>query len=141
MEPIWVDDRLALERMGGMPDLLARISRAYAQALPGELALWQRCWEAGDATQALRVLHTLKGTAASLGALPLAHALRMQEEACKEAMQPAAEAGGEARQGASGQAQSGVLAQKQERVLALAQHLDEVAQHTLRHWGMSTERA
>ena len=141
MEPIWVDDSLALERMGGMPDLLARISRAYARALPQELASWRQCWEAGDTTQALRVLHTLKGTAASLGALPLAHALRMQEEACKDAMQPAAGAGHAGGVAANGQAQSGVQAQKQERVLVLAQQLDEVARHTLRHWGMSTEQA
>jgi HPt (histidine-containing phosphotransfer) domain-containing protein len=80
-----VDDALALERMGGMPELLARISQAYARTLPRELALWRQCWAAGDTEQALRVLHTLKGTAASLGALPLAQALRELEEACRDA--------------------------------------------------------
>lgn len=104
-----VDDRLALERMGGMPDLLQRISHAYAHALPSELARWRQCWAHADKEQALRVLHTLKGTAASLGALPLAAALRSLEEACRDDSGPA-------------------------HIEALAAQLHDIAQQSISHW-------
>jgi HPt (histidine-containing phosphotransfer) domain-containing protein len=109
-----VDDALALERMGGMPELLARISQAYARTLPRELALWRQCWAAGDTEQALRVLHTLKGTAASLGALPLAQALRELEEACRDATDtaPTDTAG----------------------IDTLAAHLEDIALQCMGHW-------
>lgn len=104
-----VDDRLALERMGGMPDLLQRISHAYARALPAELALWRQCWAQGDKEQSLRVLHTLKGTAASLGALPLTAALRSLEEACRHGSGPA-------------------------QIETLAAQLDDIALQSVSHW-------
>ncbi|MDM7457265.1 MAG: response regulator [Tepidimonas sp.] len=76
----------ALERLGGDPVLYARILRSFAQSLPHALAeLQTRLDGAPDATLAAQ-LHTLKGTAATVGAVQLAARAADAERAVKASL-------------------------------------------------------
>jgi PAS domain S-box-containing protein len=82
----WVDVPAALERLGGDPRLYQRIARSFLQGLPHTLAdLQARLSQAPDGALAA-ALHTLKGTAATVGAQPLADAAAQAERAVKAAL-------------------------------------------------------
>ncbi len=82
----WVGVPAALERLGGDPRLYQRIARSFLQGLPHTLAdLQARLSQAPDGALAA-ALHTLKGTAATVGAQPLADAAAQAERAVKAAL-------------------------------------------------------
>ena len=81
-----MDIPAALERLGGDPLLYARILRSFAQSLPHTLAELQvRLDGTPDATLAAQ-LHTLKGTAATVGAVQLAARAADAERAVKASL-------------------------------------------------------
>ena len=74
-----VDIATAIERMGGKPDLYRRMLRSFIADLlriPGRAS---SALDAGDVKTATRVLHTLKGLAATLGANALASVASISE--------------------------------------------------------------
>jgi CheY-like chemotaxis protein len=77
-----VDVASALARMGGLTALYLRTARQFLDTLPGQLANLHASLE-GDAAQATRLAHTLKGTAAVLGATRLSHGAAELEQLCK----------------------------------------------------------
>ncbi|TSE30161.1 PAS domain S-box protein [Tepidimonas taiwanensis] len=78
-----VDVPAALERLGGDPVLYARLARQFAQSLPHTRAqLDARLGQPADPELAA-LLHTLKGTAATVGAQRLADAAAQAERAVK----------------------------------------------------------
>ena len=82
----WVDVPAALERLGGDPRLYQRIARGFLQGLPHTHAdLQARLSQAPDGALAA-ALHTLKGTAATVGAQALADAAAQAERAVKAAL-------------------------------------------------------
>ena len=96
-----VDITAALERMGGKPDLYRRMLRAFTEDLPRIPGQASSALGAGDVKTATRVMHSLKGLAATLGADALASVASRSEarlaanpEPCEreEAMRPACDA-------------------------------------------------
>jgi HPt (histidine-containing phosphotransfer) domain-containing protein len=77
-----VDVASALARMGGLTALYLRTARQFLDTLPAQLADLQAALE-GDAAQVTRLAHTLKGTAAMLGATRLSHRAAELEQLCK----------------------------------------------------------
>jgi CheY-like chemotaxis protein/HPt (histidine-containing phosphotransfer) domain-containing protein len=81
--PEGIDVAGALERLGGNTDLYARILKEYLSEiarLPDQLDLLLRD---GDLAGAARLLHTLKGLSATVGASPLATVAREAESLVK----------------------------------------------------------
>jgi HPt (histidine-containing phosphotransfer) domain-containing protein len=77
------DLEMALHRLDGNHDLLARLLLGFAGEQSGALAQLDALLQAGDSAQAVILLHTLKGVAANLGAEALAEAARQLEEELK----------------------------------------------------------
>ena len=76
-----IDVTGALERMGNMRALYRRSLEMFAQSLPGMLQEFQSLLPAQLAEAAAR-MHTLKGTAATLGAMPLSSLASRLEKLC-----------------------------------------------------------
>ncbi|GAO36930.1 chemotaxis protein CheY [Sulfuricella sp. T08] len=74
---------MALHRLDGNRNLLARLLLGFAGEQSGTLAQLDALVQAGDSAQAMILLHTLKGVAANLGAEELAEAARQLEEELK----------------------------------------------------------
>ncbi len=72
----------ALARMGGLTDLYLRAATDFLQALPGQVGGLQRL-VAEDLAQCAMQAHTLKGTAALLGATDLSDIAAHLERQCK----------------------------------------------------------
>ena len=77
-----LDVPAALARMGGLSKLYLRAARDFLQALPGQVAELPRLAEQ-DSAQCAMQAHTLKGTAALLGALDLSEIASHLEKQCK----------------------------------------------------------
>ncbi|MBU1978994.1 MAG: PAS domain S-box protein [Gammaproteobacteria bacterium] len=77
------DLEMALRRLDGNRNLLARLLLGFAGAQSGALAQLDALVQAGDNAQAAILLHTLKGVAANLGAVALAEATRQLEKEVK----------------------------------------------------------
>jgi HPt (histidine-containing phosphotransfer) domain-containing protein len=84
---------MALHRLGGNRDLLAKLLLAFAGEQSGALAQLDALVQAGDSAQAVTLLHTLKGVAANLGVVALAEAARQLEEEVKSGNAPASRQG------------------------------------------------
>ena len=74
----------ALRHMGGDAELLARISQAFATDLPRRLLEFDRLVAERHQKDAARLLHTLKGTAATVGAMQLSHVAAEGERRLRE---------------------------------------------------------
>ena len=87
-----IDFHGALQRLDGDAKLLARILKAFTKDLahvPEQLAAFL---DAGQSQEALRLMHTLKGTAATLGARQLADVAARAEISVKAGLSPEAQA-------------------------------------------------
>ena len=80
-----VDVTAALERLGGNQALYARVLEAFLKDLVTQPAQLAHCLEHADLLGAARLLHTLKGLAATVGASYLAAVARKCELAVKAA--------------------------------------------------------
>ena len=74
------DLEMALQRLAGNGASLARLFLDFARAHAGTLAQLDALVQAGDSAQAAVLLHTLKGVAATLGAVALAEAAQQLEQ-------------------------------------------------------------
>ncbi|MAT68559.1 MAG: hybrid sensor histidine kinase/response regulator [Planctomycetaceae bacterium] len=77
-EPVW-DAEQALENVGGSEDLLAEMVELFAEECPKQMADIEAAYATGDADQVMRAAHTLKSSAALLGAGPAASAAKKIE--------------------------------------------------------------
>jgi HPt (histidine-containing phosphotransfer) domain-containing protein len=78
----------ALKRMGGLSGLYQRAARDFLHALPGQLVELQAAL-ASELLLAGRLAHTLKGTAAMLGAMGLSETAAALEKQCLAGVAPA----------------------------------------------------
>jgi len=91
-DPDRVAVEAALQRLGGDPVLYQRVVRGFVQGLPDVQAdLQSRLGAAPDAALAA-ALHTLKGTASTVGAVKLAQCAARAEQAVKAALAAAPQA-------------------------------------------------
>jgi predicted dehydrogenase/HPt (histidine-containing phosphotransfer) domain-containing protein len=84
-----LDVAAAVERMGGLHKLYVRSARDFMQTLPAQLAA-MRASASSDSAQCSMLAHTLKGTAALLGANALSQLAGQLEKQCRNAAEPAA---------------------------------------------------
>jgi HPt (histidine-containing phosphotransfer) domain-containing protein len=77
-----VDVAGAVARMGGMSELYLRLAHQFLDTLTPELSALQTALS-GERVQATRQAHSLKGTAAVLGATQLSQAAAELEKQCK----------------------------------------------------------
>ncbi len=82
--PAVLDVPAALERMGGRQDTLARLYAQLLEDLHSATEELQHYWALGQIAEAGRLLHTLKGSAATLGAMRLAAAADGAERALQQ---------------------------------------------------------
>ena len=83
-----IDVASALSHMDGLTDLYLDLALQFEQDLSGVVPALQRALSAGLMADAARQMHTLKGTAATLGALPLSRLAAELEALCKAAPLP-----------------------------------------------------
>ncbi|MCV2360082.1 response regulator [Paucibacter sp. TC2R-5] len=81
-----VDLSAALQRMGGKPTVYARMLRNFTADLGAMQSQLREHLAQADARSALRLIHTLKGVAATLGAVQLAEQASQAERALTEAL-------------------------------------------------------
>jgi CheY-like chemotaxis protein len=79
-----IDTRAALQRLSGMKPLYVRLMREFVTELDGTVTEYRRLIAASLLADAARQMHTLKGTAATLGATPLSDFARALEMHCKD---------------------------------------------------------
>ena len=77
-----VDVAGALARMGGLTPLFLQLAQQFLDSLTAELAALHAALS-GERGQARLLAHSLKGTAAVLGATPLSHVAAALEKLCK----------------------------------------------------------
>jgi HPt (histidine-containing phosphotransfer) domain-containing protein len=77
-----IDVDAALGRMGGARSLYLRMVKEFASQLPSCASTWRSRLDV-DRLQAAAQMHTLKGTAATLGATQLADEASRLEYLCK----------------------------------------------------------
>ncbi|MBF0160293.1 MAG: response regulator [Magnetococcales bacterium] len=75
---------VALRQVGGNRSLLAKLLKQFYQDYQDMAATLQAAWQQGATDQVLRLLHTLKGIAGTLGATDLHLVVRDSEAAIKE---------------------------------------------------------
>lgn len=81
--PVFVRERL-LDMLSGDGDAVREVLAQYLESAPEQLARIADCMARGDAAQAGREAHTLKGASANVGAEALAEAARALEAAGRE---------------------------------------------------------
>ncbi|MBF0311264.1 MAG: response regulator, partial [Magnetococcales bacterium] len=79
-----LDWTLALQRCAGNRELLERLLRRFAVDQAEVLASIEEKWRRGEREEAIRLAHTLKGLAGSIGAEPLREATFHLEQALTE---------------------------------------------------------
>jgi HPt (histidine-containing phosphotransfer) domain-containing protein len=79
-----IDTQAALQRLSGMKPLYVRLMREFVTELDGTVTEYRRLIAASLLADATRQMHTLKGTAATLGATPLSDFARALEMHCKD---------------------------------------------------------
>jgi PAS domain S-box-containing protein len=87
IDVVGIDVSGALQRMGGLSSLYQRSAREFLHTLPAQVAELQSALHA-DLRQAGMLAHTLKGTAAMLGASALSQAASDLEKQCKAGSAP-----------------------------------------------------
>jgi HPt (histidine-containing phosphotransfer) domain-containing protein len=80
-----LDTTSALERLGGSQSLYQRVLLSLLQDMAHLPEQLDRCLASADLTGAARLLHTLKGLSATVGANPLSAAARKAELSVKNA--------------------------------------------------------
>ncbi len=75
----WIDAEGALERLGQNVELWQRLVSDALKPLDAEVQAWQQELERGDLASARRRMHTLKGVAATVGAMQLSLAAKALE--------------------------------------------------------------
>ena len=83
-----IDVDTALGHMDGLQDLYVDLATQFEQDLLGVVPEYRRALSAALLPDAARQMHTLKGTAATLGALPLSKLAAELEKLCKTTTQP-----------------------------------------------------
>jgi CheY-like chemotaxis protein len=83
-----LDVATALSHMDGLKDLYLDLALQFEQDLMGVVPELQRALSAGLMADAARQMHTLKGTAATLGAMPLSRMAAELEALCKASPLP-----------------------------------------------------
>jgi HPt (histidine-containing phosphotransfer) domain-containing protein len=78
------DLKMAVQRLEGNSELLARLLTGFAEEQSETLAQLDALMQAGEGEQVAILLHTLKGVAATLGAVALAEAAQQLEQEVKE---------------------------------------------------------
>ncbi len=78
-----LDREGATRRLGGDAAFHAKLLTQFASAAPAQLAQAQEHWNAGEVTQAAALLHTVKGSAVTVGAIALGRALAQAETIAK----------------------------------------------------------
>jgi CheY-like chemotaxis protein len=79
-----IDTQAALQRLSGMKPLYVRLMREFCADLQGTVPEYRRLIAASLLVDAARQMHTLKGTAATLGAMKLSEFARALETRCKD---------------------------------------------------------
>ncbi|NCT85233.1 MAG: response regulator [Comamonadaceae bacterium] len=79
-----LEPEAALRRLGGRRGLYERLAKSFAQDAPAELEALGRHLQQSGRTDAMRVLHTLRGLAGAIGASALAAAAGRQEQALRD---------------------------------------------------------
>ena len=87
--PVEVDLEKALSQLDGLTDLYIDLAQQFIEELEGAVAEYRRALSASVLSDAIRQMHTLKGTAATLGVMPLSLLALDLERVCKESTQPA----------------------------------------------------
>ncbi len=83
-ETTLLDRATALGRLGGYQPLLDEISHSFLGSLPSQMELWRQELRQPSMTEAARRMHTLKSTAATVGAMRLAALARLAEQASRD---------------------------------------------------------
>jgi HPt (histidine-containing phosphotransfer) domain-containing protein len=78
-----LDRAAALRRLGGQQALYDRLLASFAQGVPAEMDALRRHLRQASVPDAVRVLHTLRGLAAAVGADALAAMAGAQEQAVR----------------------------------------------------------
>jgi HPt (histidine-containing phosphotransfer) domain-containing protein len=84
-----IDVQTALGNMDGLTDLYLDLAQQFVQDLNSVVPDYHRALAATLLPDAARQMHTLKGTAATLGAMPLSALAAQLEALCKAATGPA----------------------------------------------------
>ncbi len=84
-----VDLETALSHLDGLTDLYVDLAKQFIEELESVVAEYDRALSASLFAEAARQMHTLKGTAATLGVMPLSLLAHDLEKICKAATQPA----------------------------------------------------
>jgi HPt (histidine-containing phosphotransfer) domain-containing protein len=82
-ETLVIDTAGALARLANMRNLYADLVPVFLQDLSQCCERYRQAWQADDRTEAIRQMHTLKGSAATLGATDLSQLARTLEQCCK----------------------------------------------------------
>jgi CheY-like chemotaxis protein len=82
-----LDTQTALQRLAGMKPLYVRLAREFHADLQKTVPEYRRLIAGALLSDAVRQMHTLKGTAATLGALQLSEFARALEARCRESSQ------------------------------------------------------
>ncbi len=90
--PDTLDVASALERLGGNEALYGQVLQAYLADLATQPVQLEQCLQQADLPRAVRLLHTLKGLSATVGASYLAAVARKLELAVKAAQTDASQA-------------------------------------------------
>jgi CheY-like chemotaxis protein len=83
-----IDVETALGHMDGLTDLYLDLAQQFGQDLHSVVPEYHRALAAALLGDAARQMHTLKGTAATLGALPLSALAAQLETLCKSSTEP-----------------------------------------------------
>ena len=86
---VTIDVETALAQIDGMKDLYVDLIQQFVKELESVTADYQRALNAMQMADATRLMHTLKGTAATLGVTPLSQLALSLEHVCKASAQPA----------------------------------------------------
>jgi signal transduction histidine kinase/CheY-like chemotaxis protein len=79
-----IDTQSALQRLSGMKPLYVRVMREFCADLQATVPEYRRLIAASLVVDAVRLMHTLKGTAATVGATELSDFAKALEARCKD---------------------------------------------------------
>jgi HPt (histidine-containing phosphotransfer) domain-containing protein len=86
--PAIMDVDKALGQLGGLKDLYLELATQFEEDLRNVVPEYRRALSASRLPDAERQMHTLKGTAATLGAMALSRLAADLETVCRDATQP-----------------------------------------------------
>jgi len=85
-----IDLEAALQNLEGLKELYVDLAQQFVTELEGVVPEYHRTLSASLQADAVRQMHTLKGTAATLGVMPLSHLAKELEQTCKTTEQASA---------------------------------------------------